>query len=74
MKANPITQIKDVYDRVLMSKAEKGAAKGSGGGLTIEQLSEFESVKEGTRQVVKELEEAKARILTLETKKSDGKK
>jgi len=69
MRANPITPIKEV--RVM---AEKEAAKGLGAGFSIEQLCEFESVKEGTRQVVKELEEAKARILSLETKKIDGKK
>ena len=71
MKANPITPIQDVYDRVLKSNAEKISKRGgSGEGMSIQQLSEFESVKEATRQVVQELSEANARILLLESKKS----
>lgn len=68
MRANPITPIQFVK-----TKAEREAIKAKGG-LTFEQLIKLESVKEGTRQVVKELEEAKAKILALELKKTDENK
>jgi hypothetical protein len=70
-----IPTIDEIARKLDLKRQQKAEKQGTGGGWThideeetnalyaLEQLSELESVKEGTRQVVKEMTEAKDKFL-----------